>query len=267
MLFSIQKIKVVYNTGDLPVLVECNDLNDYVCKHNRGQRAAYKLFAEWISHALLQDLGVRVAPKTLVHIKDEHVWGTAECQIAFFRAVPSFATLHLKEVVEWNQFDIKDLKLISNVNDLLIVAFFDLWLANEDRNFNNFNLLIRATDAGFEIIPIDHGACFNSLAFNPEQPLRILCENESLIDTDEFRKLVRSRMKKLKDASDFIESLYLRIPDLEKKYDEHVLEIPSEWHIPKEYITALKANLFDKDWLDVTKTTFLSFIKTSLKIK
>ena len=43
---SVQVIQKVYDTGDNPVLVECNDLNSYVCKHNRGQKVATKLFAE-----------------------------------------------------------------------------------------------------------------------------------------------------------------------------------------------------------------------------
>jgi hypothetical protein len=74
-------------------------------------------------------------------------------------------------------------------------------------------------------------------------------------------------LKKMKDADDFAESLYIRILKLVKKYDEHVLEIPKEWNIPNDYIIALKSNLFQKDWLIETKTTFLTFIKSSLKIK
>lgn len=34
MLHSIQNIEKVFDTGDKPVLVECGDLNAYVCKHN-----------------------------------------------------------------------------------------------------------------------------------------------------------------------------------------------------------------------------------------
>lgn len=74
-------------------------------------------------------------------------------------------------------------------------------------------------------------------------------------------------MKTTKDASDFVESLYLCIPDLEKIYDEQVLEIPEEWKIPESYSSALRENLFHKDWLHETKFQFLSFIKSSLKLK
>lgn len=70
-----------------------------------------------------------------------------------------------------------------------------------------------------------------------------------------------------KDINDIIDSLYICILNLETKYDEIVLKIPVEWNIPEEYIIALKANLFSKEWLIETKTTFLTFIKSSLNLK
>lgn len=63
MLQSIKTMNKIYETGDKPVLVECSDLNDYVCKHNRGQSVSYKLFAEWIVHSFLAHLEVIVAKK------------------------------------------------------------------------------------------------------------------------------------------------------------------------------------------------------------
>lgn len=267
MLYSIQKIKLVYNTGDKPVLYTCNDLKDYVCKHNGGQHAAYKLFAEWICHTLLSDLKISVPKKELIQIKEAHVLGNTSCQFLFFKDKPCFGTLHLEEALEWSQFNLFDSKLITNTKDLLTIAFCDLWLANEDRHWNNFNLLFNPTEQGFEILPIDHAACFNSLAFDKERKLILLSEDETIIHTPEFRVLAKPLLKSMKDASDFVESLYLCLLEIEKDYDKHVLAIPSEWNIPTEYISALKSNLFEKEWLIETKTTFLTFIKTSLKLK
>ncbi|MBU3658697.1 MAG: hypothetical protein FGM14_02405 [Flavobacteriales bacterium] len=199
MLYSIKTINKIYETGDKPVLVECSDLNNYVCKHNRGQPIAYKLFAEWIAHCFLADLGVSVSRKELIKIKDEHVQGTPECQIAFFKNTLTFGTLHLKEALEWNQLNPINSKYIQNKTDLLTIAFCDIWLANEDRNFNNFNLLCNPSKEGIFIIPIDHAACFNSLSFNKIQNLALLTESDSIIFTSEFRNLVRQVVKKEKD--------------------------------------------------------------------
>lgn len=267
MLQTIQPILHIYETGDNPVLVECNDLNSYVCKHNRGQTPAKKLFAEWMSHALLEGMGVVVAPKELVHVRAEHVEPSRICQPVFFREVPLFATRFLDEALEWSQFNLRDTKLIVNKKDILRIAFLDLWLANEDRNWNNFNILTHPIKKGWQIVPIDHGACFNSLMFQEGGKLVQLSDSESLVVTDEFRKLAMPLLKSMKDANDFVESLYLCIPDLEKIYDEHVLAIPSEWNISKSYSDALRGNLFHKDWLIETKSHFLSLIKSSFSIK
>ena len=32
---SIEQVEIVYDTGDKPVLVHCDDMNFYVCKYNR----------------------------------------------------------------------------------------------------------------------------------------------------------------------------------------------------------------------------------------
>lgn len=74
-------------------------------------------------------------------------------------------------------------------------------------------------------------------------------------------------LKNMKDVDRFVESLYIRMPDLEKIYDEQVLATPSQWNISMHYSNALKENLFHKEWLHETKSHFLTFIKASLKIK
>lgn len=267
MLTSNQYIKKVYGTGDNPVLVECNDLKDYVCKHNRGQRTATKLFAEWIAHALLQELKVAVPTKELVIVKEEHIQVSGNCQPAFFKGIPLFATEFIEEALEWSQLNTNDAKQIINKDDILIIAFCDIWLANEDRNWNNFNLLTHPTKEGFEIVPIDHAGCFNTTSFNETTKLSQLCENETLIDTDEFRILVKPMLKNMKKASEFVDSLYLRIRNLEQIYNEALVTIPTEWNIPSTYSEALRINLFDESWLNETKQSFLTFIKSSLKLK
>ena len=46
---SIQDISVMYETGDLPVLVLCSDKQQYICKYMRPNATiAYKLACELI---------------------------------------------------------------------------------------------------------------------------------------------------------------------------------------------------------------------------
>ena len=266
MLHSNQQIGKVYATGESPVLVECTDLKDYVCKHNNGQSIAYRLFAEWISYGLLDRLGVELAPRELVTIKAEHIVPSGVCQPRFFK-VPCFATESLQDAVEWSQFKLPKPNQYKNLEDLIVIAFFDIWIGNDDRSWGNFNLLSHPVESGWVIIPIDHGACLNTQSFSVDRPLTLQTETDTLIHTEHFRTLVKPKLKTMKEASDFIESLYLRILDLEQQYDDETLAIPQEWNIPSEYMQALKEQLFSKAWLDETKKQFLTFIKSSLHIK
>lgn len=43
---NITKVQFKYSTGEKPVLVECNDLQSYICKYRYSTAAGYKLAAE-----------------------------------------------------------------------------------------------------------------------------------------------------------------------------------------------------------------------------
>lgn len=57
------------------------------------------------------------------------------------------------------------IRKITNKEDFLKIALFDIWLANEDRKANNYNLLLAPTDKGFTLFyVIDHANIFNTSA-------------------------------------------------------------------------------------------------------
>lgn len=269
VLKSISNIVKVMETGENPVVVQCDDLEFYVCKHNHGESQSYKLFMEWICYHLMQQLNIKMAPFALVKIKPDHVIPSKICQPRYFGDNPTFATRQLKGSIEINQLtDLKPMRnSIINKSILLDIGFVDIWLANEDRNWNNFNLLINATQGGYNIIPIDHEKCANSRGFGEERPLYLISDSESIITTEQFKTIGKSVVKNLNEASSYSNLLYLRVKELEVYYDQIVLTIPTEWQISKEYIELLKNNLFDENWLNETKTHFLTLLKVSLKLK
>jgi hypothetical protein len=267
---SISPISRVYETGDKPVLVQCEDLNDYVCKHNQGQSPCKKLIAEYLAYCFLDKLDVKLPPMSFIEVKEEHIdKPTGDCQPQFFKNIECFGTLHLKEAIEWSafSFDKKDLKKIKNQEDLFIIAWCDIWLANEDRSWNNFNLLMSPEDDGWYIVPIDHGACFNSLGFDVDGHLDPINDFDSIIQTDQFKLIAKKWFKKVSEVDNFLKRLYICIESYEKSFDDILANIPPSWRIQEDYIQSLKANLFSKDWLNETKTQFLSFTKQSLILK
>lgn len=76
---------------------------------------------------------------------------------------------------------------------------FDLWVANEDRNHNNYNLLLNPTESGYCLMPIDHERCFNGSRTNIDRPLVLLTEDQSLV------------------ASPLVQLLFRGIQDLKEK--------------------------------------------------
>lgn len=267
---SISPISRVYDTGEKPVLVKCEDMNDYVCKHNQGQSPCKKLFAEYLAYCFLDRLEVKLPPMSFLEVKEEHVdKPSGECQPRFFKEVDCFGTLHLKNAQEWSafSFDKKDVKRIKNQEDLFTIAWLDIWLANEDRSWNNFNLLMSPEDDGWYIVPIDHGACFNSLGFDIDRHLYSINDFDSIIDTEQFRLIAKKHFKSVNEVDSFLKRLYICIQSYEKSFDDIIANIPASWRIQEDYIQSLKTNLFSKDWLNETKTQFLSFTKHSLKLK
>lgn len=269
MLQSIQKIHKVYQTGQKPVLVTCSDLEDYVCKHNLGHFPCKTLFAEYLTHHLLEALDVQLSKFEFVEVKEEHIVANSICQPIYFRNIPCFGTLYLSEAIEFSKFPLqkKEVKKINNLEDLLTIAFCDIWLANEDRNWNNFNMMINPVQKGWDIIPIDHGACFNSLGFSSERRLYSIDYNASIIETEQFRTLARKLFRSKKDIGNHAERLYICVQELADDYETIVQNIPESWGVPKDYIEALHSNLFDNSWLNETKYQFASFIKSSFQFK
>lgn len=268
-LHSIKEIIQVYDTGDKPVLVQCNDLNDYVCKHSKGHPSCRSLFAEYLAYHFLEMLGVKLPPFAIIEVKEEHIIPSTVCQPRFFKEIDCFGTRLLNYAVEWSSFsfDDSDVKRIKNPTDLFIVAWCDIWLANEDRNWNNFNLLMNPEEEGWYIVPIDHGACLNSLMFDTGRKLVLLDEHSSIIHTEQYKLIAKKHFKKMRDVDDFVKRLYLCMDNFEQSFDGIIANKPASWPIPSTYIQDLKENLFSKEWLNETKTQFLLFTKQSLKIK
>lgn len=273
-LYSIQEISKVYETGDVPVLVLCDNMEEYVCKHARGNKPCEGLFAEYLAYNILKALELPLPEAAFVAVKQEHIEATIKSQLriqiqpVFFKEVICFATLKIEDAVEFVDFPInsKLLRKILNPKDLVKIAWFDMWFANEDRNLNNFNLLLKPTSDGLFIVPIDHAASFNSLMFSPQRTLIELDANSSIIYTDQFKEIVKPCFKNLGDFDEYIKSFYLCIPNLKEVFDKSINEIPESWAISEEYLQHLKTNLFSEDWLKKVRHEVLYFIKNSLNI-
>lgn len=151
----------------------------------------------------------------------------------------------------------------DNFCQLLDIALFDMWMANEDRNANNFNLMINIDDERF--VPIDFGNIFNSSTF--DYPLSQLTMSDSLMYSDLFGSMARKYADKL--TEDLLNNIYTSFVNKVAycKDNNTLLSIPAEWLIPQELVSRKLEELFSQQWIDSVWDNFNDILQTSLTTK
>ncbi len=258
--------KVFQTSGNQPVLILCSDFNLYVCKYNRlPGRAATKLFHEWIAGCFAKLWNFATPDFSIVTINPRYALNHYILQPSFF-TTPCFGSRHNRHLVEIDAFYAESRSLrrrqSKQKNEFLKIALFDIWLANEDRNFNNFNLLIDVQKDHW-FIPIDHDSIFNT--GNLDKGLVLLSENETLLYTNLTRKLFSEKelcdqftLKEIKNE------YYLCVRECENNLKEILQNVPEEWKINiEEYENLLITNLFEKKWIDNCWRYFLELLQHS----
>ena len=133
---------------------------------------------------------------------------------------------------------------------LLQIALFDMWLANEDRTSNNYNLLYDLRQG--RIVSIDYGGIFNSGTLN--YPVSQLTPEDSIITSDLFFRLKYSN---LQDVVQRLHIYFLRSVAKCKAIVQESLDIlPEKWKADKTLIEAKLAEVFAVEWVTDTWENF-----------
>ncbi|MCP4051632.1 MAG: hypothetical protein GY739_00980 [Mesoflavibacter sp.] len=151
---------------------------------------------------------------------------------------------------------------ISDKADFLKIALFDIWTANEDRNYNNFNLLLYVSPEKINFFyAIDHVNIFNSTFL--DYGIAELTEDDSIIKTD-IAKILFGKDRKLTDIVDnLVEMLYICTKECENKLDNILGLVPDSWNIDKVLIKKrIINNLFSDDWKNQCESNFREFIQS-----
>lgn len=145
---SVQRIEKQYPTGEEPVLVMCLDKNAYVCKYMRSSASAYKIACELIGSQMARAWQLETPDIAFVRIKASH-WSGRFLQHSV--SAPSIGNKRIEGVVDVNTSTYKEVdSTTARLRQLMKIALFDFWIANEDRNANNANLLYDLGHRKFE---------------------------------------------------------------------------------------------------------------------
>jgi hypothetical protein len=265
VLNSIQTADWIFETNTRPVLVMCEDRNDYVCKYHNYVGSANRLFCEYLAASFLKLWNLKIPDYAFVKINREHIPQEWEINSYYFDTT-CFGLKYnraYKDVTKVNEaIRYRQRGLYSNKIDLLKIGLFDIWVANEDRNHNNYNLLI---DVGNErnFVPIDHEAIFNTQDFN--NSIYQINEFESLICTTLVLNMFNNQYFSMKVHTELEKYFYLCIENCREKIGEILDNVPPDWKIDRDGMLVKIEQIFTDDWIHESFNQFLSFLQHNQK--
>lgn len=266
---SIQEIEKIFETGgSLPVLVTCNDLEDWVCKYDRNSVSL--LVNEWIGSRFLQLWEVPTPDISLVSISEGHIPAELRppLQPAFFNK-HCFGSSYLPYAKEMDYFfttfkdDRYQLDKIGNRQDFLKIGLFDIWLSNEDRNHNNFNLLLNPEKSGYKFYAIDHGASFNTASLH--HGIYGINEHESILTTEVANILFSRGQRLIHMVNKLEEDFYICAERCRKALPDILDELPESWAVNKTEVQTSLDEIFQEQWLAQTKNLFRQFVQVGIR--
>jgi hypothetical protein len=266
-LHSITEIKKehCYETrGSRPVRVFCSDLNYYVCKYHTGQGFSFTLFNEYIAARFLQIWQLPVPEFAFIEINQEHLKQTPFPNNFFEK--PCFGSLFMGDFKEVDKIFLET-PLVKKENltgrdSFLKIALFDIWMCNEDRHYDNFNLLYNLKENVF--VPIDHVYCFNTVNLDKEPYL--ISENESILSTPFINRFfdrdLQTKMNEIRLR--MVDELKINAKNCYDELDSILSEIPLSWQPSPVYLKSRLQFLFSEQWLKscidyFTRLFFLNF--------
>lgn len=249
-----------YSTGEQPVLVECDDMHNYICKYRRSVASGYKLVSELIGSIFASHWGIATPPIAFVDILPQHggplIDSRCSRQICFGSRMNNNTVDVTRISVEQIQVNMKNIEAITRL------ALFDIWLSNEDRNRNNANLLYDVKR--HEIVAIDHGCLFNTSDYGAK--LSLLTESDTIINADIGVHLLRNISfnsyylvfeKEVNDMFKYIEEC--------RKDIQYILNnVPSEWRVDKGDIEYTLRQVFNSEWIDKCQDIAYDYCEESI---
>ncbi len=243
----------VYQTGDRPILVLCADGYHYICKYKQPGYSANRLVNELIGSGFAKEWKIATPYNALI-INDPIIWDNKG--ITHDLEAPLWGSRKMESVFDLSDINCSQIKpSFRSLYELLTIALFDLWMANEDRTCNNYNLLYDLKQE--KIVSIDYGGIFNSGIMG--YPIYQLNAQDSIIMSNLYDSLKRAGVEKVSSALRFV---FLKNVSHCKRISKELLDsIPTEWNIDALSYEAKLNELFDVSWVNGVWDNFMSILR------
>ena len=257
---SVKIIEQQYRTGEEPVLVMCSDKKNYVCKYMRTSSAAYKLSCELIGSMMAMAWKLPTPQVAFVNIKQSHWSGRT---LSHSLSAPAFGSQFIEKVGDVTPTTYSEISpSVSVLRQLMQIALFDFWIANEDRNANNANLIYDVISG--KLIAIDFGCILNTATF--DYPMSQLTSTDTILWSDLFHHIANGVEREQIDQI---------VGELEKDYHTWLSsslqqtsvileEMPEQWHVSTAVVKEKLNQLFDSDWTTGVWKNYMECLKENL---
>ena len=238
----------VYQTGDRPVTILCSDSNHYICKFKHPGEAANKLVSEMIGSTFARLWRISTPAISLI-TNDPVIW--LDSGISHDLTAPLLGSRKMENVCDLSNMNADAVALTRrSLDQLLWIALFDMWIVNEDRTYNNYNLLYDLKKE--EIVSIDYGGIFNSGIMHG--PVYQLNDSDSIIQSSLFDRLkslglAESMMRIAKTFKFRVEQCRRSVPGL-------LHSIPESWEVDIARTSRKLNELFREEWVQETWQNF-----------
>ena len=259
-LYSAKRIERQFYTGEEPVIVMCSDVNLYVCKYMRSSATAYKLACELIGATLAKKWQLTTPDIAFINIRPDH-W--KDVYFSHSQSAPAIGFRWLDGVVDITPSTFAKVPATTEtLSQLMKIALFDFWVANEDRNANNANLMYDV--AREQLVSIDYGCIFNTATF--DYPLSQLTSTDTILWSDLFHHLAQAADR---------QTVLAMADRLKADYDECLSQIsiiateimdemPKEWKVPAETLKEKLDQLSDEHWTVAVWQNFMDCLNENI---
>lgn len=219
---------------------------------------AYKLACEFMGATFAKLWSIDTPPFAIVKIQPAH-WATTD--VPHSSSAPAIGFRKIDGVIDITPTTFRQTAAnMRTLYQLLKIALFDFWCANEDRTYNNANLLYDIENDKF--ISIDYGGILNNVTF--DFPLSQLTETDSILCADVFAHIVKSVSdKQLAVLMRRLESDYYVCLDNCRKHKDAVLQLPEPWNVPSDKVVAKVDELLSSQWIDATWHNFVECLQSN----
>lgn len=251
--------------GHSPYLVLDEDLDKIILKPKNSINDTASLQKEYLCSLLLNYWNIENPNVYLCNINDDLYNEICIDDIRFKYSDFYFGCQFIEDQFELNSFfSFKGkvaLRNFLNIESIIHIALFDIWIENDDRKPTNNNLLCKITEDRFELFAIDHAFTFASLTFNSlsDQYLSF-SDNDSIL----YSEVGISIVKSLNINEDWIEHLkeyfYLCVENVRQNIDDIFNNIPEYFAIIEQDKESIKRYLFSEIRLKEAFNTLLYII-------